>query len=96
MIRLYKVSGDGPARSSLSNSAKLNLGARRVAPFAQRDAQFLDRRGRAFHLPGGNGEATFAAIVEDLATAYSTPRDRIVGNVTALLRGLADKRRLEL
>ena len=45
---------------------------------------------------GCNGEATFAAVVEDLATAYSAPRDRIVGNVTALLRGLADKRRLEL
>jgi pyrroloquinoline quinone biosynthesis protein D len=42
------------------------------------------------------GEATFAAIVDDLATAYSAPRERILADVTALLRGLADKRLLEL
>jgi pyrroloquinoline quinone biosynthesis protein D len=42
------------------------------------------------------GEATFAAIVEDLAQAFAAPRERIVADVTALLRGLADKRLLEL
>jgi pyrroloquinoline quinone biosynthesis protein D len=42
------------------------------------------------------GEATFAAIVDDLAQAFSAPRERIVIDVTALLRGLADKRLLEL
>jgi pyrroloquinoline quinone biosynthesis protein D len=43
-----------------------------------------------------SGEATFAAIVDDLAQAFSAPRERIVADVTALLRGLADKRLLEL
>ena len=42
------------------------------------------------------GKATFAAIVDDLATTYSAPRERILADVTALLRGLADKRLLEL
>ena len=41
-------------------------------------------------------EATFAAIVDDLAQAFSAPRERVVADVTALLRGLADKRLLEL
>jgi pyrroloquinoline quinone biosynthesis protein D len=42
------------------------------------------------------GEATFAAIVDDLAKAFNAPRDRIEADVAALLRGLADKRLLEL
>jgi len=42
------------------------------------------------------GEATFAAIVDDLAKAYSAPRERILVDVTALLRGLADKKLLDL
>ena len=42
------------------------------------------------------GEASLADIVEDLATTYSAPRERILADVTALLRGLADKRLLEL
>ena len=42
------------------------------------------------------GEATFAAIVDDLANAYTAPRERILADVTTLLRGLADKRLLEL
>jgi pyrroloquinoline quinone biosynthesis protein D len=42
------------------------------------------------------GEATLAAIVDDLAAAFTAPRDRILTDVTALLRGLADKRLLEL
>jgi len=42
------------------------------------------------------GEATFAAIVDDLAKTYTAPRERILADVTALLRGLADKRLLEL
>ena len=42
------------------------------------------------------GEATFAAIIDDLAAAYKAPRERILADVTTLLRGLADKRLLEL
>ena len=42
------------------------------------------------------GEATFGAIVDDLAKTYAAPRDRIVVDVAALLRGLVDKRLLEL
>ena len=43
-----------------------------------------------------SGEATLSAIVDDLAATYSAPRERILADVTALLRGLADKRLLEL
>jgi len=42
------------------------------------------------------GEATFAAIVDDLVKTFAAPRERILADVTALLRGLADKRLLEL
>jgi pyrroloquinoline quinone biosynthesis protein D len=42
------------------------------------------------------GEATFAAIVDDLAATYSAPRERILADVTAMLRMLADKKLLEL
>jgi pyrroloquinoline quinone biosynthesis protein D len=42
------------------------------------------------------GEATFEAIIDDLVTTYSAPRERILADVTAMLRGLADKRLLEL
>ena len=42
------------------------------------------------------GEATFDAIIDDLATAFKAPRERILTDVTAMLRGLADKRLLEL
>jgi len=42
------------------------------------------------------GAATFAAIVDDLATTYSAPRERIATDVGALLRGLADKKLMEL
>ena len=42
------------------------------------------------------GEVTFADIVDDLAKAYSAPRERILADVAALLRGLADKKLLEL
>jgi pyrroloquinoline quinone biosynthesis protein D len=42
------------------------------------------------------GEATFTAIVDDLAATFSAPRERVLTDVTALLRGLADKRLLEL
>jgi pyrroloquinoline quinone biosynthesis protein D len=43
-----------------------------------------------------NGKATFAAIIDDLSETYSAPRERILADVTALLRGLTDKRLLEL
>jgi len=42
------------------------------------------------------GEATLAAIVDDLSAAYSAPRERVLIDVTGLLRGLADKKLLEL
>jgi pyrroloquinoline quinone biosynthesis protein D len=42
------------------------------------------------------GEATLTEIVDDLAAAFSAPRERILNDVTAMLRSLADKRLLEL
>jgi pyrroloquinoline quinone biosynthesis protein D len=42
------------------------------------------------------GEATFAAIVDDLAAAFNAPRDRVSLDVTKLLSGLAEKKLLEL
>jgi pyrroloquinoline quinone biosynthesis protein D len=42
------------------------------------------------------GEATFAAIVDDLAKSFNAPRERIEADVSGLLRGLADKKLLEL
>jgi pyrroloquinoline quinone biosynthesis protein D len=43
------------------------------------------------------GEATFGQIIDDLAKTYTTaPREKIQADVSALLRGLADKKLLEL
>jgi pyrroloquinoline quinone biosynthesis protein D len=42
------------------------------------------------------GEATLEAIVDDLAKSFHAPRERILADVTAMLRGLADKKLLEL
>jgi pyrroloquinoline quinone biosynthesis protein D len=42
------------------------------------------------------GEATLEAIVDDLAKSFNAPRERILSDVTAMLRGLADKKLLEL
>ena len=42
------------------------------------------------------GDASFAAIVDDLAVAFAAPRERIEADVAVLLRGLADKKLLEL
>jgi pyrroloquinoline quinone biosynthesis protein D len=42
------------------------------------------------------GAATLVDIVDDLAGAYSAPRDRVLADTTVLLRGLADKKLLEL
>ena len=42
------------------------------------------------------GEATFDAIVDDLAKAFAAPRERIATDVGAMLRGLVDKRLMEL
>ena len=42
------------------------------------------------------GEATFDAIVDDLASTYQAPRERIAADAGALLRGLADKKLMEL
>ncbi len=43
-----------------------------------------------------DGQATLAEIVDDLAATFKAPRDRIMVDVTALLRGLVDKRLLEI
>ena len=42
------------------------------------------------------GEATLAAIVDDLAKAFNAPRERIHADVVKLLGSLADKKLLEL
>jgi pyrroloquinoline quinone biosynthesis protein D len=42
------------------------------------------------------GEATFDAIVQDLATTFKAPPERVRTDVAALLRRLADKKLLEL
>jgi len=42
------------------------------------------------------GEATFSAIVDDLAAAFKAPRERIDADVTKILSGLAEKKLLEL
>jgi hypothetical protein len=42
------------------------------------------------------GEATLVEIVDDLMAAYSAPRERILSDLTVMLRGLADKKLLEL
>ena len=42
------------------------------------------------------GESTFGEIIDELAKSYSAPRERILADAGALLRGLADKRLLEL
>jgi pyrroloquinoline quinone biosynthesis protein D len=42
------------------------------------------------------GEATLDMMVDDLAKTYSAPRERILADVSALLRSLADKKLLEL
>ena len=42
------------------------------------------------------GEMTLAVIVDDLAKTYAAPRERILIDVTAMLRSLADKKLLEI
>jgi pyrroloquinoline quinone biosynthesis protein D len=42
------------------------------------------------------GEATFVEIVDDLAKTFTAPRERVLTDVTVMLRGLADRRLLEL
>ncbi len=42
------------------------------------------------------GEATFAAIVDDLAKTFNAPRDLVLADVSKLLAGLVEKKLLEL
>ena len=42
------------------------------------------------------GEASFEAIVDDLANTFGAPRERVLADVSALLQGLADKKLLDL
>lgn len=41
------------------------------------------------------GEATLAEIVDGLAAQFNAPRERVLTDVSALLRGLAEKKLLE-
>jgi len=43
-----------------------------------------------------DGVATIAAIADDLAAAYNAPRERVLGDIKALLGSLADKQLLDL
>ena len=43
-----------------------------------------------------DGKATVSAIADELAKAYNAPRERVLGDVKALLGSLADKQLLEL
>jgi len=42
------------------------------------------------------GESTLSEIVDDLARCYSASRERVLANVTVMLRGLAEKKLLDL
>ena len=42
------------------------------------------------------GEATLDSIVDELATTFNAPRERIYADVTGLLGGLVQKKLLEL
>ena len=42
------------------------------------------------------GDATLQEIVDDLTVTFKAPRERIATDVTTMLRGLADKKLLEL
>ena len=42
------------------------------------------------------GNASLAAIIDDLAATFNAPRERVLDDVTALLGGLAEKRLLDL
>jgi pyrroloquinoline quinone biosynthesis protein D len=42
------------------------------------------------------GEATLAAIVDELAATYQAPRERVLADVSTLLRSLVDKKLMEL
>ena len=42
------------------------------------------------------GDATLEAIVDDLAKAFAAPRERILTDVSTLLRALANKQLLEV
>lgn len=54
---------------------------------APEKAVALDPIGEAI-LSRVNGQASFAEIVDDLATAYSAPRAQIEGDVQTFLQGL--------
>ena len=43
-----------------------------------------------------SGEATLAAIVDALAATYGAPRERVLADVSTLLRSLVDKKLMEL
>jgi hypothetical protein len=53
-------------------------------------------RRRALPSPRCTGEVTFGELVDDLVKRYAAPREKILADVDALLRGLADKKLLEL
>jgi pyrroloquinoline quinone biosynthesis protein D len=42
------------------------------------------------------GEATLAAIVDELATTHGAPRERVLADVIGLLGGLVDKKLIDV
>ena len=81
------TNGAGTGPSSLESAA--------VIPFAL-PPETVITSGPATGIFLTTGEATFGEIIDDLAKTFNAPRERIHADVTALLRGLADKRLLEL
>jgi len=73
-----------------SKAKRMRLGSARARTRVQ------GRRHRGGDHQTLHGAATLVDIVDDLAGAYSAPRDRVLADTTALLRGLADKKLLEL
>ena len=47
-------------------------------------------------IKGCTREVAFAELVDELAKSYAAPREKILADVGTLLRGLADKRLLDL
>jgi pyrroloquinoline quinone biosynthesis protein D len=47
-------------------------------------------------IKGCTGEVAFAELVDELAKSYAAPREEILADVGTLLRGVADKRLVEL
>jgi Coenzyme PQQ synthesis protein D (PqqD) len=67
------------------------MGGRRARAAAHPGEFRRQRRRRKRDHQTLTGEVTFGEIVDDLAKTYAAPREKILADVGALLRGLADK-----